>query len=143
MNYTQLATELLNKMQALRRAKPHKHMSEALQGEAFVLQYIAQHGKDVLPGEISAEMDVSSARIAAALNKLESKGLITRQIDLTDRRKILVSITQDGEALAAKHQETVTKEAAKMLELLGEEDAKEYIRITGKLAEKLPKNVDF
>ena len=133
MDYPALATQLLDSMQALHKFKPQKHLNEAMQGEAFVLRYITMQNGDVLPGEISSEMGVSSARIAVALNSLEGKGLLTRQIDLNDRRKILVSITQDGRALAEKQERAVVENIANMLALLGEEDAKEYIRLMSKL----------
>ena len=135
MDYPALATKLLDSMQALHKARPQKHINESLHGGAFVLRYIALHGGEVLPGEISGEMGVSSARIAAALNSLESKGLITRRIDPNDRRKILVGITPEGTALAQEQQQAVIQGASKMLALLGEHDAKEYVRITGRLAE--------
>ena len=140
MDYTALAAELLGSMQALHKARPQKHINDSLQGEAFVLRYIALHSGEVLPGEISSEMEVSSARIAAALNSLESKGLITRQIDLSDRRKILVGITPEGKALAEQQEQSVVEGAAKMLAQLGEYDAREYIRIMGRLAEILSGN---
>ena len=53
----------------------------------FVLTYISKHGGSVIPSEISNEMGISTARIAAALGSLESKGLITRRIDERDRRR--------------------------------------------------------
>jgi len=143
MDYAGLANELLNGMQSLHKAKPQKNINEAMQGEVFVLKYISDHNGDVLPGEIGQEMDVSSARIAAALNSLEKKGLITRQIDTSDRRKILVGITQQGKELAEEHKQTILGITAKMLELLGEHDAKEYVRITKKLAEILPKFKEY
>jgi DNA-binding MarR family transcriptional regulator len=135
MDYPALAAALLENMQALRKAKPQKHIDESLHGEAFVLHFIAEHGGDVLPGEISGEMGVSSARIAAALNSLESKGLITRQIDLSDRRKILVGITPEGKAQARQQKQAVVAHTVKMLAMLGEQDAKEHVRIMGRLAE--------
>ena len=134
MDYTGLAAELLEKMQSLHKAKPHRLINEALQGGAFVLHYIALQGGDVLPGEISQEMGVSSARVAAALNGLEDKGLITRRIDKNDRRKILVGFTKKGKAYAERQHRAVTETAGKLLEMLGEEDATEYVRITGRLA---------
>ena len=138
MDYPALARQLLDSMQALHKFRPQKHINEAMQGEAFVLRFIMTndaHEGGVLPGEISGEMGVSSARVAAALNSLEGKGLITRQIDLSDRRKILVKITGEGKALAQQQQQNVVAGAAKMLTLLGEHDAREYVRITGRLAE--------
>jgi len=138
MDYDTLAAELLQCMQSLHKTRPQKNMNEAMQGEAFVLHYIANHDGDALPGEIGQEMSVSSARIATALNSLEKKGLITRQIDTDDRRRILVGITREGEALADAHQQKALGIAAKMLGLLGEQDAREYVRLMKKLAQLLP-----
>jgi len=135
MEYEKLATELLEKMVALRRLKSQKSIDESLHGETFILGYIAQHGGDVNPGEICQGMNVSTARIAAALNSLEKKGLITRQIDPNNRSKIIVDITREGQKSAEKHQKTVLYTTTKMLEFLGEQDAKEYIRIIDKLLE--------
>ena len=140
MDYAALAEQMLEKMHVLRKASPQKHINESLQGEAFILRYISSHGVDVLPGEISGEMNVSSARIAAALNSLESKVLITRQIDPNNRRQILVNITPEGKAIAEKQQATVIEYASKMLALLGERDAREYVRITCKLANIMSTN---
>ena len=140
MDYTALAAELLNKMQMLRKAKSQKHIDESLHGEAFVLHYIANRDGDVLPGEISGEMGVSSARIAVTLNSLESKGLITRRIDLSDRRKILVSITPEGRAQAEQQQQAVLTGVSKMLALLGEQDAKDHVRIMSRLVEIMSAN---
>jgi len=140
MDYPALATQLLDSMQALHKFRPQKHINEAMHGEAFVLRFIMVQNGDVLPSEISSEMGVSSARVAAALNSLESKGLIIRQIDLSDRRKILVSITQEGRALAEGQERAVVEGTAKMLALLGKQDAKEHVRIMGRLAEILSTN---
>ena len=138
MDYAELAEELLNNMFMFHKTKSQKNIAEALQGEAFVLSYIAFHSNGVLPGDISCEMNVSSARIAAVLNNLEKKGLITRQINKNDRRKILVKVTEQGKLLAENHHKGLLGITAKTLELLGERDAAEYVRITGRLAEITP-----
>jgi DNA-binding MarR family transcriptional regulator len=139
VDYNALAEELLDKMRTLHKMKPHKNISDTFMGETFVLYYIAFRNGDALPSEIGHEMGVSSARVATALNSLEEKGLVTRRIDQNDRRKILVSITREGKELAEKNYQTVLGMAAKMLELLGERDAREFIRITGRLAETIEK----
>lgn len=135
MDYLKLANELLRKMRSLQRAQPQKRINEFLQGEAFVIQYIARQDSNVLPSEISNEMNISSARIAAALNNLEGKGLITRQIDKSDRRRVLVSLTKAGEELAEEYYQMALEETAGILGYLGERDAKEYVRIMGRLAD--------
>jgi DNA-binding MarR family transcriptional regulator len=138
LEYNDLAIELLGNMKALFKAKSHQRINDALCGEAFGLQYIAMNGGSVLPGDISSEMNVSSARVAAALNNLESKGLITRRTDKNDRRKVIVEITEDGRIHAENHWNYIVGGAVKFLNLLGEDDAREYVRITGRLKNIMP-----
>jgi DNA-binding MarR family transcriptional regulator len=138
MDYDVLAIELLGKMTALYKSKTHKHINEALHGEAFVLQYIALHGGIALPGNISIEMKVSTARVAAALNSLENKGLLTRQIDKNDRRKVIVEITPEGRNFTENHWKNIVSGASMFLGLLGEADAREFVRIMDRVTDVMP-----
>ncbi len=135
MDYHALALEFMEKMYLLRQAKPHRQMSKSMHGECFVLQYIAHQEEAVVPGELREIMGISSARIAAALNNLERKGLVTRDIDSRDRRRVLVSLTPQGKETAKIHNRKLYEKTVEMLRLLGEEDARAYVRITGRLAE--------
>ena len=138
MDYQKLANELLKNLLMHHRVKPKKNIDEFLLGENFVLAYINGQNGDVQPGEIRGAMNVSTARIASALNNLEKKELITREIDTKNRRQILVKITEKGKELAENHKKEVLGLAVKMLKLLGEYDAREYVRITKRMAEILP-----
>lgn len=143
MDYNELAAELMQKMYTLRQAQPQKQLDESMQGEHFVLHLISFHQRSILPSEISNRMGISSARIAAALNSLERKGLITRQIDTSDRRRILVDLTAEGKALADEQHKKAMEMLTNTLRQLGELDAREYVRITGKLAELASKSKDM
>ena len=103
-----------------------------------MLAYLAKHGGSAIPSEISNEMGISTARVAAALNNLESKGLVSRRIDLRDRRRILVELTDAGRALEIRHAKAVMATMVRMLQDLGEEDAKELLRILKKISEHAP-----
>lgn len=138
MDYMELAHEFMESMKAFRKARMHKNINDSLHGEAFILQCIYQQGGEILPGEISNEMEVSSARVAAALNSLEKKKLITRNIDVNDRRRILVALTPAGIEFAEQYRQTILRDTAGMLEKLGEHDAQEYVRINKRLAEIAP-----
>jgi len=87
-----------------------------------------------VPGQISGEMGISSARVATALNNLEDKGLITREIDIEDRRKIIVRLTPMGADHVDEWQRRLLEKLADILVRIGEDDARELVRITGKLA---------
>ena len=135
MDYQKLAEEFMLHNANMRRARPQRMINDAARGEGVVLRFIFDNeGEDVLPSEISKEIKISTARIAATLNSLENKDMITRKIDPQDRRKILVRITDEGKQAAQKQHMVVIGEIAEMLQMLGEHDAKEYVRILGKLA---------
>lgn len=135
MCYSKLAEEFLEQMSLFRRFEPQQKINESMRGEGFVLHHIAMNKDHIIPSEISEAIGISGARIAATLNSLESKGCITRKIDPSDRRKILVELTDKGRAQDEEHRLMLIGVIEKMLRLLGEHDAKEYIRISRKMAE--------
>jgi DNA-binding MarR family transcriptional regulator len=138
MDYESLAHDFMEVMLQMRKRNTHNQISDSMRGEHFVLNYIAEHEGNVIPSDISNAMGITSARIAAALNSLEGKGLITRRIDLEDRRRILIDLTEAGRDQVKEHHEKIVKTATNMLRYLGEDDAKDYIRIMKKLAERNP-----
>lgn len=135
MDYEALASELLQGMFAMRNARPHMDIAESLHGEMIVLHFIERRDCPVKPSEISRGIKRTTARVAATLNGLEKKGLVTREIDENDRRRILVKLTPAGRAFVTQRHREVMGAVSKMLSMLGEQDAREYVRITGRLAD--------
>lgn len=135
MDYEALAAELLQRMFALGNERPHMDIAESLRGEMIALHFIERRGCPVKPSEISRGIRRTTARVAAALNSLEKKGLVTREIDENDRRRILVKITPAGRDMVEERHRDIIRIATTLLSMLGEEDAREYVRITGRLAE--------
>jgi len=84
-------------------------------------------------------LNISSARVAAALNSLEEKELITRRINVDDRRKIIVELTPKGVEYLEERQREHFERIKSILVQLGEKDAKELVRILGRIAEVLDK----
>lgn len=140
MDYTNLAREFMEIMNQMRKCNIHKPISDSMHGEIFVLLYISKHEYNVIPSEISNEVGISTARVAATLNSLEKKGMITRKIDVNDRRRILVEMTPSGREQIENHFKMIMKITTNMLSYLGENDAKEYVRILRRLAERSPED---
>ena len=136
MDYTDLSIELLQTAYKFYRIKSQKHLSNAMQGEAFALQFISEHNEVVVPSDIENAMCISSARIATILNGLENKQFITRQIDSADRRRTILKLTPTGREQVAKSTEQLLDLCKKTLAYLGEHDAKECIRILGRIADR-------
>ena len=64
---------------------------------------------------------------------MEEKGLIARSSDLSDNRQIFVRLTESGVAAIQKTRSEVISRVSSLLEALGPEDAREYIRIQEKI----------
>lgn len=76
--YEQLANELVQVNEALLHQPAQDLLSKLSRGEPFVLNYLLTHYGQAHPTDLSRHMVVSTARIAALLNRMEEKGLISR-----------------------------------------------------------------
>ena len=128
-----LAEMLVDQTELLFRHGPHKLIGKNARGECFVLRCLARSKAPLLPSDLSEQSHASTARIAVVLNTLEKKGLISRATDPTDRRRILVSLTNVGQEYVAVVRTQLREDMKHLLEELGEQDAREYLRITKRI----------
>ncbi|SNR46208.1 MarR family winged helix-turn-helix transcriptional regulator [Blastococcus mobilis] len=70
-------------------------------GEFDVLATLRRSGAPftLTPGQLAESTMVSSAAITNRLSRLEDKGLLVRRTDPSNRRNVLVALTDDGLAL--------------------------------------------
>lgn len=133
MDYKSMAEELLRVRAELLRVPANQMVNEFVHGELFVLNYLLVHGGTAYPKELSKEMSVSSARIAALLNQMEKKGWITRATDVVDTRQILITLTPLGKKVVMRKKDEIVNEVVQVLEKIGPDDAKELLRIQRKI----------
>lgn len=133
MDYKSLTKEFIDYSTCIYLNK--SEVDQGLKGETLVLYLLSKFSQKVLPSELSTQTRVSTARIAATLNSLEKKELIRREIDLTDRRKILIQITEKGKEKFEEEILLINQRMEERLRYLGEDDAKSFVRITGRLAQ--------
>lgn len=134
MFYEALAEEFFEIRAKMIKFPKNRQMSKAIQGEQFVLEYLTAHQGMAHPKELSQAMAVSSARIARLLNHMEEKMLIVRRADGHDNRQTIVALTETGQVLGIEQHELTRKMIVEMLEMLGDEDARNFIRILKKIA---------
>lgn len=122
--YKELALKFVDLAQ-LYQQNIKKEVKIFLMGEEAVLMQLSMKcsGTDVTPSDISESLNVSSARVAVSLNRLEDKGFITREIDLEDRRKIIIKLTKEGSTEASKIKEKHLGMFQNMLEKIGMDEA--------------------
>lgn len=137
MDYSELAERMLSVRARLSHLPAGEAVSDACGGEFFALSLLLLREKPSCPSELSRSMGVSSARVAALLKHLEQKGWIMRSADREDERRVNVSLTEAGcELINARRGEAIARVAA-ALSSLGEDDAREYVRLQQKMLDAL------
>jgi len=131
--YRQLAEELFFSMDQSCRRPAHEEVSASMRGEMAVLRLLEHQDEALTAGEISRLLSMTTSRIAAVLGSLEKKGMIVRSVDELDKRRIQVTLTQDGLNVCKEKKECAISNMSGLLEALGEEDAVEFVRLMKKV----------
>lgn len=85
--------------------------------------------KGVSVSEIGQALYLSKPAISQTLNNLEKKGYIIREIDRQDRRKILVTLTAEGNEKLKEDRHCFDLELNKALERFGTANTKKLIQL--------------
>ena len=123
------ALNFLNEIHAHAPKKLFHQIDHSQQGIRFVLAYLAKSGGTVTAGDIAKGLHVSTARISALLNKMEKQGLITRRTSSEDARRTEVFLTPEGALSEETNREQILEKMELLLERVGEEDLRTFIRI--------------
>ncbi len=108
------------------------------EGLGLIVGYLYEHqDSTVYAGDLAKVSCVSTARIAAALNKLEKLGMIQREASDKDSRKTVVKITAEGVAKAEEKRRDVVHYTAKLIDKVGKEDMNSFLRILGSIKQAM------
>ena len=95
LNNEEMAKQLFMSVGLMQR-EPVKKMQKISQGEMAMLGFLTYEKSETNPKELSERFNLSTARVANTLNSLERKEYIKRVHDSSDRRKVMVYITEKG-----------------------------------------------
>ena len=101
----------------------------ALQGEDGALLCLRACERPMLSGELVERLGLTTGRVANILRQLEDKGLVRRVQDLGDRRRVHVSLTDEGAARADERYAALVRAHQRLLDGLGEADSREAVRL--------------
>jgi DNA-binding MarR family transcriptional regulator len=85
--------------------------------------------REMKVSEISKMMHVTSPTITQVLKGLEANGLVERHIDLTDRRVVGITLTDRGEQVAQRAEETFLTTFRGLVDYLGEEQSNQLAEL--------------
>jgi len=97
---------LYNQLLRLHHARMRSLLSEIglFPGQPHILLFLARQGlcQGISQKDLVNELELTPATVAIMLKRMEKAGLVRRDSDLVDRRRMSVSITQKGLALQLK-----------------------------------------
>jgi len=107
-----------------------KKRNETRAGIGAVLRFLSQSDKPMTAGAISRSMNVSTARVAVLLNKMEAKGFIRRTTGAEDARTVVVSLTALGTQTVQKLRESLYQDIGVLIDTIGMDRLVEYATIS-------------
>ena len=131
------AQQFLKSMRSCRPQPLYSKLDESQRGTGFVLAYLREAKGEIIAGDLARELNVSTARIAALLRKMEKNGLIERHHSETDARQTVVKITPVGIEYSDGIMEQVLEKTQLLLEKVGKDDLNEFVRISLKIKKAL------
>jgi DNA-binding MarR family transcriptional regulator len=101
--------------------------------QVFVLELIA---RGVMHPKALADMlDIAPPAVSPLLAELEHKGLVTREPDPDDGRRVRLSLSEAGEALRCELKRGWHQGGSRLLEQLSDDDLEKLIAIYQKMLE--------
>ncbi|HXS25024.1 MAG TPA: MarR family transcriptional regulator [Gemmatimonadales bacterium] len=99
----------------------------------LVLGILKDAGQPCPPNYISDRLIVSRATVTGVLDTLVKRGFVRREPHPTDRRMVLVHLTQAGSRMADKVRRTVHRAEADWMGPLSEPERAQLTELLGKL----------
>jgi len=138
-----LTQQLIDAFRGLRKIRWQQHLAlgnNLNPSEFFVLHKIAHHtlkANDerlaaISPSDISHDLRVSSPTVTQHITSLETKGLIIREMDKHDRRKIRITLTAEGEACLKDAKQAVMETFDGLVAHLGVDQSQQLIVLLNK-----------
>ena len=141
LNYADEAFVAFNEIMSSSQKNMLENVNRANKGELFVLHFLSKRNTEVLPSELSIALRASTARISALLGALEKKGQIERDIDKSNRRNILVTITPIGRERVKTEIKEIQTNITRVFTDMGEANTAEFIRLLKQFTELTQKHM--
>ena len=113
--------------------KKNASLIESLRGENAVLTWLVRQQEDVHPGDLAEKLSLVPGRMTDILKTLEKKGMIRRERDPEDRRRVLVRITPKGARSVTERREQIRAQYSGLYEALGLDDTVKLIELLHKV----------
>ena len=135
-----LKEQLARSMFRFRKAVMTLHIGfDVSMGEIAVMNGMAEKAsgneKSMCVSDIQNNLHITKPAVSQIYSSLDKKGYIIREIDTSDRRKILVTLTPKGQEVLKDMKEQSGKMLNDVISRLGEEDTRHLIELFNRFAD--------
>ncbi len=106
-------------------------------GSALALGILADSETPLPPNVIADRLIISRATVTGLIDSLERRNYVQRHPSLTDRRMVLVEITDLGRQVAADFRQVVHQNEKRWFEVLSEPEQAQLIELLHRLQDSL------
>ena len=87
--------------------------------------------------EVREYLSVSKAAVSQIINSLEKRGYLTREVDVNNRRNIIVVLTEAGQEVYQKKNQEFFDRFEKVIQGIGETNISHFIAMINKMADAM------
>lgn len=109
--------------------KSGKASQQELNIPEYVLMKMVSNTKNVSLSEVREYLSISKAAVSQILSTLEKRALIVRNIDPSNRRNLIVSITPFGASMLQEKDAEVNVRMGEIVSRIGKKDTMQFIRL--------------
>lgn len=114
-----------------------RHMADLTTPQFGVLYVLAEHG-ELCQSELGALTSLDTSTLTPLLDRLEGRGLISKIIDPTNRRRRQIALTETGLQLLNQAHAQAAKTEVWIDEVLGETKARQLVDMLRALGDARP-----
>lgn len=122
--------ELLNTMELCGHFLYHRRGGK--RGQTKILRILSERG-EMTQKEIQDILDIKSGSLSEIVRKMESDGLIERNKHASDKRNIIIRITEKGIDTASGNIERLKAQEKVLFDVLSEEEQQQLLFLLSKL----------
>lgn len=129
-----LAQDIMQVLSQLRRTEINSEVKKKIRDSEFRLLITLQQSGPVgvRVSDLSAKMGITPAGVTHMINSLEQGGYLGRLADATDRRVVLVKLTDKGTALIRVMKSEFLEYITGLVNFLGKDDSKKFLGLLQK-----------
>ncbi len=133
MDREALTRQILETFDHVNAEKLLANLKFSLKGENLLLAILFDLGGISTPSKLIENLDFTAARLSAITKSLEGKRFIKKVQNENDKRSTIITITDEGSAYYDRLRQEILQNALNIIEQLGENDVREFLRIMRKL----------